>query len=240
MRASVIAILAFAASVGSAFAADLPVRPLPPISGAPTWNGFYLGANAGGGWSNANNVFSAAGFPSFASVDNNLTGGIAGGQVGYNWQQSWLVFGIEADFQWSGMKGGLNAPCPVGICTGLAANFDQRMPWFGTVRGRLGYAQDGWLLYATGGYAYTRVETNAFASAGGLAANIRDNQSRQGWTVGGGIEVAFTRNWSAKVEYLYMRFGERDQIFALTGLPAITDNVELNSNIFRAGVNYRF
>src|SRR4029078_8267040 len=173
-------------------------------------------------------------------VDNNLTGGMAGGQVGYNWEQRWRVFGIEADFHWGGMNGGLNAPCPVGVVPGLAANFDQRMPWFGTVRGRLGYAQDGWLLYATGGYAYTRVETNAFASAGGLAANIRDNQSRQGWTVGGGIEVAFTRNWSAKVEYLYMRFGERDQIFALTGLPAITDNVELNSNIFRAGVNYRF
>ena len=65
-------------------------------------------------------------------------------------------------------------------------------------------------------------------------------RTRNGWTVGGGIEVAFTQNWSAKVEYLYMDFGSRDQTFALTGLPVITDSVKLYGNIVRGGVNYRF
>jgi outer membrane immunogenic protein len=138
------------------------------------------------------------------------------------------------------MKGGLAAPCPAGICTGLAASFSQSMPWFGTVRSRIGYAQEGWMLHATGGYAYARLGTHAFASAGGVAVDIRQTEFRHGWTVGGGIEVAFTQNWSAKAEYLYMYFGTRDQIFALTALPAITDKVALSSNIVRAGVNYRF
>ena len=81
------------------------------------------------------------------------------------------------------------------------------MPWFGTARGRLGYASAGWLIYATGGYAYARLETNASASAGGLSASVQRDESRSGWTAGGGIEVAFAQNWSAKVEYLYMDFG---------------------------------
>jgi outer membrane immunogenic protein len=114
------------------------------------------------------------------------------------------------------------------------------MPWFGTARGRLGYASAGWLIYATGGYAYTRLETNASASAGGLSASVHREESRSGWTAGGGIEVAFTPNWSAKVEYLYMDFGSRDSSWIFTGLPTITDSTRLHSNIVRGGVNYRF
>jgi outer membrane immunogenic protein len=241
MLRPIIATLALAASVSSLAAADMPLRQAPPpFQSAFSWNGLYLGANVGGGWSNTTNNFSTAAFPAFASVDNHLAGAIAGGQVGFNWQQGPYVFGLEADLQWSGMRGGLDAPCPPGLCAGLAASFNQRMPWFGTIRGRIGYAQTGWLLYATGGYAYARLETHAFASAGGLSADIHNNENRSGWTVGGGIEVAFTQNWSGKVEYLYMNFGSRDQAFALTGLPVVTDSLHLYSNIVRAGVNYRF
>lgn len=239
MRTLLIAAM-LATSTGAAFAADLPVRLPPPMQAVYTWTGFYLGVNVGGGWSNANSEFSTAGFPSFASVDNHMAGVIAGGQVGYNWQSGSWVIGVEADFQYSGMKGGISAPCPAGICAGLAASFDQKMPWFGTARGRLGYASAGWLIYATGGYAYTRLESNAFASAGGLAVDIHRDENRHGWTAGGGIEVALTPNWSAKVEYLYMDFGKHEGSWTLTGLPVITDSTRLQSNIVRGGVNYRF
>jgi outer membrane immunogenic protein len=229
------------AGAGAAAAADLPVRMPPPVMQAVyTWTGFYLGVNVGGGWSNANADFSTAAVPSFASIDNHMAGVIAGGQVGYNWQSGAWVIGVEADFQYSGMKSDLSAPCPAGICAGLAASFDQKMPWFGTARGRLGYASAGWLIYATGGYAYTRLETNAFASAGGVSVDVRRDESRHGWTAGGGIEVAFTQNWSAKVEYLYMDFGTRDGSWTLTALPTITDSTRLQSNIVRGGMNYRF
>src|SRR5262245_36557410 len=175
MRTLLIALLALAANTGASSAADLPVRLPPPMQAVYTWTGFYLGVNAGGGWSNANSVFGTAGFPSFASVDNHLAGAIAGGQVGYNWQSGSWVIGVEADFQYSGMKGGISAPCPAGLC---AANFDQKMPWFGTARGRLGYASAGWLIYATGGYAYTRLETSASASAGGLSVSVSRDENR--------------------------------------------------------------
>jgi len=243
MRTIVTALLILAAGAGATSAADLrpvPVRAPPQVQAGYNWTGFYLGVNVGGGWSNANSEFSTAGFPSFASVDNHMTGVIAGGQAGYNWQSGAWVFGVEADFQYSGMKGGISAPCPPGICAGLAASFDHDMPWFGTARGRFGYASAGWLIYATGGYAYTRLESNAFASAGGLAVDIQRDESRHGWTAGGGIEVAFARNWSAKVEYLFMDFGTRDGSWMLTGLPTITDSTHLQSNIVRGGVNYRF
>jgi len=240
MRNLITALLTLAASTSAVSAADMPVRMPPPMQALYTWTGFYLGVNVGGGWSNANTDFSTAAFPSFANVDNHMTGVIAGGQAGYNWQSGAWVFGVEADFQYSGMKGGISAPCPPGICAGLAASFDHTMPWFGTARGRLGYASAGWLLYATGGYAYTRLENHAFASAGGVAVDIHRDQNRHGWTAGGGIEVAFAGNWSAKVEYLYMDFGSHNGSWTLTGLPVITDSTQLQSNIVRGGLNYRF
>ena len=151
-----------------------------------------------------------------------------------------MVFGVEADFQWSGMKGSLSAPCPPGICAGLAASFNQEMPWFGTARARLGYASAGWMAYVTGGYAYSRLETRASATAGGVTVNVARDESRSGWTVGGGIEVALSQNWSAKAEYLYMDFGSRDGSWTFPGLPVITDSTNLTSNVVRGGVNYRF
>jgi outer membrane immunogenic protein len=244
MRDSIIAVLALAANANAVFAADLqrpmPFKAPPPMQSVHNWSGFYLGVNAGGGWSNANVDFSAAAFPSFASVENNLKGALGGGQLGYNWQYGAAVFGVEADFQFGGMTGGIDAPCPPGLCAGLAASFRQKMPWFGTARGRIGYASDGWMLYATGGYAYSRLETHAFASAGGVSVDVRRNENRHGWTAGGGIEVALTHNWTAKIEYLYLDFGSHGGTWTLTGLPTITDDTRLQANIVRGGLNYRF
>jgi len=150
------------------------------------------------------------------------------------------VFGLEADFQFSNMKNSLDAPCPPVVCVGLTASFDQKMPWFGTVRGRLGFASQGWLIYATGGYAYSRLESLASASAAGVSVDVSRNENRNGWTLGGGIEVALSRNWSVKAEYLYLDFGTHNGEWMLTGLPTITDSTRLQSNVVRGGVNYRF
>jgi len=114
------------------------------------------------------------------------------------------------------------------------------MPWFGTVRGRVGYASDTWLIYATGGYAYARFETDAFASAGGVAVNLSRNETRSGWTAGGGIEVALSRNWTARVEYLYLDFGKHDGTWGITGLPPVGDSTKVFTNVARGALNYRF
>ena len=123
MRILAIALTILTVGTGNSLAADLrpmPYKMPPPMQAVYTWTGFYLGVNVGGGWSNANSEFSTAGFPSFAGLDNHMAGVIAGGQVGYNWQSGSWVLGVEADFQYSGMKGGISAPCPAGIC---AASF---------------------------------------------------------------------------------------------------------------------
>lgn len=108
------------------------------------------------------------------------------------------------------------------------------------MRGRLGYAQDGWLIYVTGGYAYARLETYASATAGGSSATLSQKDFRNGWAAGAGIEVALNPRWSIKAEYLYMDLGSATTNWAVPGLPTLTDNTKLNMNVVRTGVNYRF
>ena len=113
-------------------------------------------------------------------------------------------------------------------------------------RARLGYAQDSWLIYATGGYAYANLETNALAAAGPLSARSSPREIRSGRTAGAGIEVGFAPNWSAKLEYLYADFGNvrttwlAPTVPLLPPLPALNDDARLTMNVVRAGVNYRF
>jgi outer membrane immunogenic protein len=153
-----------------------------------------------------------------------------------------MVLGAEADFQLANLKGSLDAPpCPAAACgVALSARFSQKMPWFGTVRGRVGLASDGWMAYVTGGYAYARLETVATATAGPLTDTLTRNDMRSGWAAGAGVEVALISKWSAKLEYLHLDLGTKDGTFALTGLPVIHDSVRLNTNLVRAGVNFRF
>jgi outer membrane immunogenic protein len=240
MQRRIIAFAAVLMTAGTAAAADLPFKAPPMLQPVNIWSGFYLGLNLGGGWGNATMDFGFGGAPTFASVDNSMSGLAGGGQVGFNWQSGPAVLGVEADFQWTGMKGSLVAPCPPGICAGLAASFTQKMPWFGTARGRLGYADGGWMIYVTGGYAYARLEENASATAGAVTVNLSRDQNRHGWTLGGGIEVALSRNWSAKAEYLYLDLGSKDGSWTITGLPTLNDSTDLRANIVRGGVNYRF
>jgi outer membrane immunogenic protein len=239
MRKIILAASAALVSATSAFSADLsPLPPAPPP--LPPWTGVYIGANAGGAIGVASSDFSVGGTP-FASVDNSLTGAVAGGQVGYNWQSGPMVYGLETDIQWSNAKGTLSAPCAAGLCgLALTANYSQEVSWFGTVRARVGYAQGGWLIYATGGYAYGQLVTDANASAGPASASFSAKDFVDGWTAGGGIEVQVMPRWSVKGEYLYMDLGRANHTFVFTGVPAVTDSAHVTLNIVRAGVNFRF
>ena len=165
---------------------------------------------------------------SITSAGFDMNGAIAGGQIGYNWQSSNWVFGLEADAAVvgrEGQSGAINCAATLvgGVClpgltflpagaTGTSLAVDQNLEWFGTVRGRAGMlATPQVLFYATGGLAYGSIKTSgAFAgfNANGVAvAAIGSNSDiRVGWTVGAGIEGKITSNWSAKLEYLYMDF----------------------------------
>ena len=219
-------------------AADLPPVPqLPPLEAEPLWTGFYAGLNVGGAFGSSRNAFTLAGFglPSFAT---SLDGVIGGGEAGYNWQTGPWVLGLEANFEGSGLSGGRNAPCLPSLCGAFAASYSQRLSWFGTLRPRIGYALGNWLFYATGGGALGQVETNAAAAVGPFVAADRRGGTRDGWTVGGGVEVALAPGWSAKIEYLYLDLGSRTTTYLLT--PPISNASRLSANVITTGVNYRF
>jgi outer membrane immunogenic protein len=204
-----------------ASAADLSLAPLykaPPseVSQAYNWTGFYLGVNGGGGWGRSH--WQGAG-------NVGLSGGQAGGTIGYNWQFGQTVLGLEGDVDWSGLQGtNTSALCPGGACSTSDS-------WLSTVRGRAGYAFGNVLPYVTGGLAVGDIQGAAPGFAGATNTNT-------GWTVGGGLEVALPGNWSAKAEYLHVDLGDFNCGGNCGGAP--NENVSMHDNVFRAGVNYHF
>lgn len=225
----------------TANAADI-ARPIPymppPIVALPAWTGFYLGFNLGGGFGEDRVGFGFVGAPGLATAKNAFSGVVGGGQLGYNWQFGSFVAGLETDLQATSMKSTLTTPALAGV----GASYSQSVPWFGTVRGRIGYAQDTWMLYVTGGYAYAAVDTRATATGGPAAAVFASDDMKSGWTVGTGIEVGLTRGWSMKGEYLYVDLGSAQVTWTFpgTGIPAILNDSHVTMNVVRAGLNYRF
>jgi outer membrane immunogenic protein len=222
MKRILAAAFAFGALVTAqcAAAADLSLAPLykAPPTEQPTpfdWSGFYFGINGGGGWGhswwNAN------------TTAINLGGGQAGGTAGYNYQIGKAVVGVEGDIDWSGFNGGATSPgCPSGCATSDS--------WLSTVRGRVGYSFGRFMPYVTGGLAVGDIRAATAGFSGGDTTNA-------GWTVGAGLELALPGNWTAKAEYLRVDLGS----FNCTGCGALPpDNVSLQENVFRAGVNYHF
>ena len=266
----------------TALAADLPAKVytkapvIPPV--IYDWTGFYIGGNVGGSWGREHDdgaltgtssaqVFRTAGptpvggptvttigpIPLFGRSDVN--GIIGGGQAGYNWQrQNWL-FGLEADLQGSGERSNGSictvVGCPIGS---VLFNTSYRLDWFGTFRGRVGVlVAPQFLLYATGGLAYGHLGANE------PTVPLNWGDTRAGWTLGVGGEMALDRHWSIKLEYLYMdlgRFGSASATATTVvnqlntpgvGFNTVTTtttmaafNTRFTDNIVRVGVNYRF
>lgn len=223
------------------FAADLalPVK-APRLPTYDVWNGWYIGANIGGSFGQARDSATSVGIP-FTASDSNSNGVIGGGQVGYNWHVSplWLL-GVEADIQGSSEQG-----AGTGIATGPVAGTlgdNEKLPWFGTVRGRVGITPNpGWLIYASGGLAYGDINSNETLTVGAVTAANSADTVRAGWTAGGGVEAVVARDWTVKVEYLYADLGAFTNTF--TGAGALTPvalNTHVTDNIVRAGFNYHF
>jgi outer membrane immunogenic protein len=265
-----LAMLVFAAP---AMAADLPAAPVykaPAVVPLPIydWTGFYVGVNAGYSFGRSASDITFAGFPQF-SASQNLNGWVAGGQAGYNWQfnRNW-IFGVEADIQATGQKGTLNAvagpacvtttgvlaPAPTTVCTTATGSLEQKLPWLGTGRLRLGFLPaDHWMVYVTGGVAVAEVETDASLTTttttsinGGpgttttALALANANTTRAGWTVGAGTEWVISGPWTGKLEYLYVDLGNVSNTYTLAGAPFLTTSSHVTDNIVRVGLNYRF
>ena len=133
-------------------------------------------------------------------------------QAGYNWQNGPWVFGVEGDIELTGAED-------------TFASWKFSNPWFGTLRGRAGYAFNNILFYGTGGLAFGELRGQTFG--------FSDSHTTAGWTVGVGAEVGLAQNWSAKIEYLYVDLA--DSHFTVTG-----QSNGYRFGLVRAGVNYHF
>ncbi len=209
------------ALAGSAAAADLsrpaPVYapPAPVYAPAYSWTGFYLGVNGGGGWGRSA-WNSTGGF--------NVSGGMVGGTVGYNYQVGQAVLGVEGDIDWADVNGTTSNACAPGCQT--------KNTWLSTVRGRLGLAADRFMPYVTAGGAFGDIRASTPGAAGGTTTNA-------GWTVGAGLEYAFAPHWTAKAEYLYVDLGNFN-CGVSCGTAATVNNVSFHENVARGGINYKF
>ncbi|HEY0329177.1 MAG TPA: outer membrane protein [Rhodopseudomonas sp.] len=196
---------------------------------AANWTGFYLGGNFGS--ATARDRTTATVFGVTEQFNLAPDGFAGGGQIGYNWQASNWVYGLEADFQGSTQRDNDTA-----VLLGAVA-YDAKLPWFGTVRGRLGYSVGSTLFYGTGGYAYGKVETTIASPLG----SEKLSKTASGWTAGAGIETPFTLlglvgpNWTSKTEYLYVDLGSTDSNFAVG-----VNTTKVTEHIFRTGINYHF
>jgi outer membrane immunogenic protein len=268
MKAFITALAVCAVSATSVSAADLGGRRYSEpsfkddyaVAYRPfSWTGFYAGLNAGAVFGNDDDVTTTG--QALANV-NNVNGGArpgtvgldrsgftGGGQLGYNWQMGGIVAGIETDINYTDMSDSTQVTTTAlnGVDS-LRNNFNSRLDYLGTVRGRLGFvAYDRTLFYVTGGFAYGDVENSValFGPAGQLQFAGRKSGVETGYVVGGGIEHALSSNWTLKGEYLYYDLGS--QTVAANVVPGsggggtgYNSKFENDGHMLRLGVNYKF
>jgi outer membrane immunogenic protein len=214
-----VAAVALSTAVGAVEMTPSTEGPPPPPAEAatpPNWLGVYGRTNSLA--PSAESLMLGA--PTVGSAD----GFLRSSQFGYNSQTGPFVLGLEADVR---RKGGTDFIGSTGLDL---SNFRNEQGWIGTLRPRAGVAADNWLIYGTGGLAYS--------SGDEARAGFSSTPSRTGWTVGGGVEYAPGKQWSLGLEYLYADFGKSPQSrsnFSTGGSPN-----EDHSQIVRGRLNYRF
>jgi outer membrane immunogenic protein len=215
------ALMTIAATISNA--ADLPSQPQPyraPIAASPAfdWTGFYIGVMGGYGWSNNANV------GGFNVTDANLKGGFIGGTLGTNWQMGMIVLGVEADGAWSGIN-----RTETDFLFGISVTLKDQIQAFGSVTGRFGVALQNVMIYGKGGYGWMDNQISGSA----LGVTVSESHFHNGWTVGGGVEVAFAGPWSVKGEYMFARYLNEPY----TQLNGVTLGADVQT--IKAGINYR-
>lgn len=223
------AVAATAALTPSVLAADLPVKSRTEPVVQLLWTGYYVGVHGGWGWGTSR-VDDPLFRPADTRPEYKSDGPIAGGQIGANWQFGNVVAGVELDASWTSLRSVSSniVPIPGAFSQGVEIHA------LATAAARLGYAMGPWLFYAKGGGAYAYMDITTAITAQGP---ISTTENRFGVTGGAGVEVAFLRNVSAKVEYNYLYFPEQSYSFVT---PATVGTVDHYVHLVKAGINVRF
>jgi outer membrane immunogenic protein len=257
--------LLIAAPLSVASAADMPVKaPLPAPPPAYSWTGFYIGGNGGWAWERVSGTSNfldttltgvSASNPQSNSFSN--SGGIFGGQIGYNWQVAKWVLGVEGDWDWVRTN---YSQCRQTDTTSLACIDNEdgfqtlggRTDWLATARGRVGVTWDRFMFYGTGGAAWARIETtdslSCFDGCGAsshteILASSTVTQTKTGWVAGLGAEGMIDAHWSVKAEWLYVDLGNTSVTLTTLGSAGTQSGVWSHNDridLFRVGLNYRF
>jgi len=254
----------------SAYAADAVVVEDVAVIAPDTfsWTGGYVGINAGYAGGKFKTDFdnftplptaeiTALRAPVYpfdldGSSEDNANGFVGGVQAGYNWQFSnGFVLGAEADFQGSTLKSKITGSAGDDI-TSVYSEIKTKVDWWGTVRGRIGYAAtERFLVYGTGGLAYGKVKTSyrfgvAVNGEEDFATGFSTSKTKAGWTIGGGAEYAITNNWTLKSEYLYTDLGKAKDRATLVDFngggfgPSGDVSSSVKFHTVRVGLNYKF
>jgi outer membrane immunogenic protein len=229
--------------VSPAVAADAPAAK--PVAKAPApapfnWTGCYVGVQGGGSWGKSEHV-SRAGDAVGPTISGtfNLTGAVAGGAFGCDFQVEKTVLGFENDASWTNKHGSAWDMPPFNGATKSGT----REKWIDMFRGRVGYAIDQFLIYGTAGIAFAGTDVTVSNPEG----QVTDSKTRVGLAAGlGGEWAAWTDSWGAvsfKLEYVHADFGSKryiDPAVPTGALTILTRDVRLTDDIVRAGVNVRF
>ena len=236
------------ANLGSSFGrstTDYTIAGLPFGSTSQKMDGILGGLQAGYNWQNGRAVFGleadiqATGQKGSSSLTDFIPG--TPGTPGTPAIPCIFVDGPNTPcIPGTGIPGTPGTPGTPSI-TGLI-NYQNKLPWFGTFRGRIGFTPaERWLVYATGGLAYGEVDTVESLTVGGTSVALCTSAIRLGWTVGGGVEAAIRDGWTAKLEYLYIDFGSvTDALVGIAPITPIATRSHVTDNIVRVGVNYRW
>ena len=242
MKSFLLATVGLVALVGiaaPASAADMAVKARPPapvIAPIYDWTGFYIGGN--GGWGQSRNCWDfldAAGF-AVASGCRERSGGLAGGQIGYRWQASQWVFGVEAQGDWADLSNQRISLFDPFFSTRTQTDA------IGLFTGQIGYAWNAALLYVKVGAAVTSNRFSILENVFGTEL-ASASSTRWGGTVGVGFEYGFTPNWSFGVEYNHLFMGDSNNTFTgLTPFDArfVNNRVSQDVDMVTARINYRF
>ena len=225
----------------------------PIASAAPVfnWTGFYVGGNVGYSWGKADNTYHSVGNGNnFTQFDSpSINGAIGGGQAGYNYvfAPRWIV-GLETDIQGSGEKSdGNRIACgPGGTCdtNTVTQSFSQKLHWFGTTRGRVGFLVDpSWMVYATGGIVYGALSRDDTYTNLTTTTVVGTSQSatKSGGVFGAGVEFVLWSNLTGRIEYLHFSLPGFDSMQVANGQLSLTQTTgRFTDDILRVGLNWRF
>ena len=243
-----------AVSVVPALAADLPARTYtkaPPPVAMYNWSGFYVGLDGGGASShNCWNLTSAIGvglIPTTSEGCHDATGGLVGGQVGYRWQMTNWVFGVEAQGDWANLKGSNTSL--VGSAIGVPFTNQTKIDSIGLFTGQVGYAWNNVLWYGKGGAAvahdkYAGIAIGAIGTIPAAAIFDQATETRWGGAIGTGVEIGFAPGWSVAFEYDHLFMGSHSVNLTSTAVAgggfSRTDSIKQNVDMGTVRVNYTF